>query len=252
MMMMVISSPSFVTIPYIHQNAMAKSTTACYDVTSNRSQPTSLIMSNKTLSVRGNIDLANFTVKLEPFMVLPGSKYTTRPANSSFSINLLDDEGKILAHYPVSPKVSTYIRENKHKMGLLSEAVPYDLCTKQIVISKDGKELASRNVSAHTPQVRVIYPKGGKILGDNVTVRWHASDADGNNNLTYSLLYSTDAGRTWQTVADNIKESQLTVNLTNLPGSPEALFRVIATDGVNTAIAQSDHTFTVPSKAPIG
>ena len=100
-------------------------------------------ISNKTLSVYGNIDLTNSTIKLEPFMILPGSQYTTRPANSSFSINLLDSQGKILARYPVSPKISTYLPEDKHHvMAILSEAVPYILSTKQIVISKDGKELS--------------------------------------------------------------------------------------------------------------
>jgi hypothetical protein len=251
MIILVISLPSIVDIPYIHQNAMAKSVTSCSDATS-RIQPSSLITSNKTLSVRGNIDLTNYSIKLEPFMVLPGSKYTTRPANSSFSINLLDGKGNVLAQYPFSPKASTFLPEYIHKMGLVSEAVPYDLCTKQIVITKDGKELASRNVSAHTPEIKLIYPNGGKILGDNVTVRWNASDADGNNNLTYSLLYSADAGLSWRTVADNINRSQVTVNLANLPGSPQALFRVIATDGVNTAIADSNHTLTVPSKTPLG
>ena len=252
MMITVISSPSIVSMLYIHQNAMAKSVTTCFGVNSNRPLPSSPIPSNKTLSVRGNIDLTSLSIKLEPFMILPGSKYTTRPANSSFSINLLDSEGKILAHYPFNPKISTYIPEYKHKMGLLSEAVPYDLCTKKIVISKDGRDLASRNVSAHTPQVRIIFPNEGKILADKVTVSWHGIDADGNGNLTYSLLYSTDDGLTWQTVADNIKQSELTVNMTDLPGSPMALFRIIATDGVNTAIADSAHTLTVPSKAPIG
>src|SRR5207248_1572608 len=122
----------------------------------------------------------------------------------------------------------------------------------QIVISKDGNELASRNVSAQAPQVRMIFPNGGEILEDKVTVRWRASDADG-NNLTYSLLYSHDAGQTWQTVVGNIKESQITVDLRELPGGTRALFRVIATDGVNTGIDDSDHTFTVPSAAiPIG
>jgi Neuraminidase (sialidase) len=119
------------------------------------------------------------------------------------------------------------------------------------VISKDGKELASRYVSAHAPQVRVIFPNGGEIFEGKVTVRWQASYAGGVDNLTYSLLYSTDNGHTWQSVAKNIKESQLTVDLTELPGGTKALFRVIATDGVNTAIDDSG-TFTVPSRSVAG
>ncbi|MGB7636434.1 MAG: hypothetical protein WBL88_02545 [Nitrososphaeraceae archaeon] len=256
MIITVSSLPSIATILHIHHNALAKSvTTLSSQYVINTIRPhlsSSLMTTSKILSINGNIDLTNFTTKLEPFMILPGSKYTTRPENSSFSINLLNSEGKILAHYPFNPKERTYLPENKHKMGLISEAVPFRLGTKQIVISRDGNELASRNVSAHAPKVRIIFPNGGEILGDKVTVRWQASDADG-NNLTYSLLYSHDAGQTWQTVVGNIKESQITVDLRELPGGARGLFRVIATDGVNTGIDDSDQTFTVPSSnIPIG
>jgi hypothetical protein len=134
-------------------------------------------------------------------------------------------------------------------MALLSEALPYNLSTKQIVISKDGKELASRNVSAHAPQVKLIFPNGGERFKDKFTVRWQASDSDG-DHLTYSLLYSADNGYTWQAVARNINESQLATNVNELPGSTKALFRVVATDGVNTAIDDSDHTFIIlPSRS---
>ncbi|MFL6455054.1 MAG: hypothetical protein ACJ71L_13760 [Nitrososphaeraceae archaeon] len=226
-----------------HSSTILKPTT-----TATSSSP--LPISNKTLSVYGNIDLTNSSVRLEPFMILPGSKYTTRPANSSFSINLLDSEGKILARYPFNPKISTYLPENKHNvMALLSEAVPYILSTKQIVISKDGKELASRYISEHTPQVKVIFPNGDERFKDKFTIRWQGSDVDG-DRLTYSLHYSSDNGYTWQAIAKNINESQLTTNVNELPGSTKALFRVIATDGVNTAIDDSDHTFIIlPSRS---
>ena len=48
--------------------------------------------------------------------------------------------------------------------------------------------MASRYVSAHSPEVKVIFPTGGGILRDKFTVRWQASDLDG-DRLTYSLLY---------------------------------------------------------------
>jgi hypothetical protein len=246
----------------VNENTNAKSTVQITTVSSSNNitndstsvrQPTSSTLppiSNKTLSVFGNMDLTNSSIRLEPFMILPGSKYTTRPENSSFTINLLDGEGKILARYPFSPKISTSLPEDNHNvMALLSEALPYNLSTKQIVISKDGKELASRNVSTHAPQVQLIFPNGGERFKDKFTIRWQGSDLDG-DHLTYSLLYSADNGYTWQAIARNINESQLTTNVNELPGSTKALFRVVATDGVNTAIDDSDHTFIIlPSRS---
>lgn len=133
---------------------------------------------------------------------------------------------------------------------MLAEVVPYVAGTKRIVISKDGKELASRTVSANAPKIKLIYPNGGETLkGTAATVRWSASDADG-DKLTFTLLYSADAGKTWQVLAVRIKESQFTVNPQELSGSVHASFRVIATDGVNTGMDDSDGTFLVPPKTP--
>jgi hypothetical protein len=201
---------------------------------------------NETLSVYGTINLSNSSIKLNPFMILPGSKYTLRPANSPFSIDLLDSNGNALARYPFDPKVYTSIPPNSNKTALISEAVPYVPCVKQIVISKENKELASRKVDDYAPKVKIIYPIGGETLAKTITIRWQANDPD-SNNLTYYVLYSTDAGRSWQSVASGIKNTELRINLATLPGTTLGLFRIIATDGVNTGISDSNSTFNVPA-----
>ena len=154
----VISLPSRVSSFYLPQNAMAvgPATTSPQCITSSVKLESLSTTNNQTLSVRGTIDLTKFTIRLDPFMILPGSKYTVRPTNSSFSIDLLDNKGKTLAHYPFDPKVYTNISQSKDKMALLSEAIPYIPCTKEIVISKDSRELASRNVDDYAPKVRII------------------------------------------------------------------------------------------------
>ena len=253
MIMIVISAASTVSNLYLPQNAMAvgpAATTPMCSAISGKPQSVSAT-NNQTLSVRGTIDLTKSTVRLDPFMVLPGSKYTVRPTNSSFTINLLDNKGKNLATFPFDPKVYTNISQSKDKVAILSEAVPYISCTKEIVISKDNRELALRNVDNYAPKVRLIFPIGGETLTGNITARWQASDADG-GNLTYFVLYSTDAGRSWQTIASDIRDTQLTVNMAGLPGSNISLFRIIATDGVNTGISDSNSTFNVPSTSSIG
>jgi len=251
MIYVVISLASTVSGRNLPQNAMAEEPAAAKSMqcVTNTAKPQLLsTTSNQTLSVRGIIDLTRSTIKLDPFMILPGSKYTARPTNSSFNINLLDGKGRTLAHYPFEPKMSTKASQSQDKAGILSEAVPYILCTKEIVISKDNKQLASRNVDDYAPKAQIIFPIGGETLSltGNLTVKWQGSDPDG-DSLTYFLLYSTDAGRSWQTIASDIKATHLTINMGALPGSNIALFRIIATDGVNTAISDSNSTFSVPS-----
>jgi hypothetical protein len=224
--------------------AAAGQTTSTQCVTSSVKPQTLSSTKNETLSIYGTINLSNSSIKLNPFMILPGSKYTVRPVNSSFSIDLLDSKGKALARYPFDPKVYTSIPPNSNKTALISEAVPYVSCVKKIAISKENKELASRNVDDYAPKVRIIYPIGGETLAKNITLRWQANDPDG-DNLTYFVLYSPDAGKSWQTIASDIKDTELRVNLAALPGTNLGLFRVIATDGVNTGISDSNSTSNV-------
>ena len=89
---------------------------------------------------------------------------------------------------------------------------------------------------------------------NNITVSWHGEVGNGsgtvNEDLSYFLLYSPDAGKNWHTVGVNIKDSQVTLHANRLPGGDQARFRLIASDGVNTAIADSNGTFIVPIKPP--
>ena len=69
------------------------------------------------------------------------------------------------------------------------------------------------------------------------------------DNLSYVLLYSNDGGKTWPvTIADDVKENSLTLNADSLPGNSAYLsqFRVIASDGVNTDIRDSN-PFSIPT-----
>lgn len=209
-----------------------------------------LTASSDALFVVGSLNLTKGSVQLDSFLRLPGLKLSLRPESSNFSIDLFDGVGSLLARYPFDPKEDTDAAPNEDKMALITEVVQYVSNTKRIVISKDGAELASRSVSNNTPRVEVKFPNGGETLeGQTRKVIWQASDADG-DQLSYSLLYSTDAGQTWQPIDTNIKASNYVLKLEELPGSNSALIRVIATDGVNTSTDDSDATFRVSLKDP--
>jgi hypothetical protein len=81
------------------------------------------------------------------------------------------------------------------------------------------------------------------------TLSWSVTDPDSTTH-TYAVLYSADAGQTWSVLGMNLSDSSLMIDFAGLPGSAgQALFRVLASDGVNTGSATSQ-PFTVAGKAP--
>jgi len=199
------------------------------------------------LVVTGRIVTPTDVITLSAFFRVPNSIDVTGTVAGEYHIRLLDAGNAQLADYAFTPNFST---EANDPVGTIAEAVPWVTGTQRIAIWHNTTALITRTVSANTPVVTVTAPNGGEILsGSNYTVTWTASDADG-DPLTYLLEYSTDNGATWQLLGTNITQTQAMLDLTRLPGTTQGLFRVWASDGVNTAADASNGTFTVPSKAP--
>ncbi|HEY3411855.1 MAG TPA: PKD domain-containing protein [Armatimonadota bacterium] len=202
------------------------------------------------LMVSAKMNLTQETAQLRPFWRMPNLEPTPRPATSHYSVHLKDIADADLAVYLFSPKVDSEAVAGEDLKASLSEVVPWVSGTHRIVVMRDGVEIASRTVSANTPIVHVLSPNGGENLsGATAVVTWQASDAD-NQPLTYALQYSKDGGLSWQVVDSGIQTTSYTVNLDEIPGSAKALFRVYATDGVNTGVDSSDAVFTVRTKPP--
>jgi len=103
-------------------------------------------------------------------------------------------------------------------------------------------------VSPNPPTVSILTPKGGNIT-KSLNITWTASDPDG-DNLAFAIYYSNNNGQTWDLIALDVKDNNLAVDASQLPGGDDCLVKVVATDGFNTAEATSN-PFTIPDKSPI-
>ncbi len=106
--------------------------------------------------------------------------------------------------------------------------------------------LARVPVTENVPELTVDVPTTGDR--DDVTFTWDATDGDG-DVLTHAVRYSADDGASWTTVGIDLEESSASVPRWALAGSDAARVQVIASDGVNTAVATSD-AFAMPNLAP--
>lgn len=206
------------------------------------------------------------TAEILPFSRLPGVAVTPRDTNGSFRIVLENVAGTPVATYPFAPARYTDTPPDGTPTAQMSEVVPWVENTDVIKIygpdpgagtsdplatpAATPMPIATQVVSDAQPVVTVTAPNGGETLSSTTTVTWNGTDANLDDILTYTLLYSTDNGATWTAVASGLQDQRYTVEPERLAGSNDAIFRVIATDGVNTGQDDSDRTFEVPNNAP--
>ena len=205
------------------------------------------------LLVLGRADLALGTAALDALYRMTDVVAPALPTPSlDWTLTLLDAGGDPLASYPFTPKTNLAGPGGATEpQASIMETIPWASGAARVAILHEGTEVASRAVSANAPNVTLLYPNGGESLYVlEVVVRWTAIDPDG-DLLTAIVQYSPDAGATWQTIALGTTGDSYRVNLLDLPGSKQALFRVIASDGVNTRRDQSDGLLEVATKPPV-
>lgn len=195
----------------------------------------------------GSVDNGQ-TASLDPFyrILLPAGT-DDEPGAGRYTLELQDQAGQPLfaRHFDAEFLPAAEGLETFH------QTLPYISGTTRIVLKLDQLVLAERNVSAHSPTVSLLAPVGGEIWGNDEmhTIAWSATDADA-DPLFYLVQYSNDGGLNWQTIGADLTEAQFEVDPAYLPGSSNALVRVLASDGVNTAQDQSHTAFTVGRKDP--
>jgi hypothetical protein len=136
--------------------------------------------------------------------------------------------------------------------GLSTEPSPYFFTLPQInvaevervALSRDQVEVASASPTSSVPQVTVIFPNGGEALDGVQTITWEGYDEDG-DPLRYDILYSPDGGRSWLPLAIQQTDTSYPFYTSQVTSSANGLIRVVASDGFNTVIDESDNPFAI-------
>jgi hypothetical protein len=211
------------------------------------------------LLVAGSIAPETGAADLLPVYRIPDAQDAAARLPGDYAIVLRSVKGVEIARYPFTPLV---MRENaaawlaaapgRAGYGLLIlEMVPYVAGTARVEVEGPGGQLLGRlDPGPFGPSVALVAPNGGEAFDTGpLTVTWTASDPD-EDPLAFALEYSADNGATWEAVAQALTGNTFTLDASNLPASAQALFRVWASDGVNTASDRSDAPFTVFNHAP--
>jgi len=97
-----------------------------------------------------------------------------------------------------------------------------------------------RLASAHAPEVSIVSPAEGAMTGSQVTLRWEASDADGDTLYT-TVRYVPDGQRQIVPLITHSTATQATINLSGLPQfiRGKGYFQLLVSDGFHTTRARS-------------
>ena len=172
-----------------------------------------------------------------------------KPSGSGYRLELLDSDATVLrsvsfgAHTPVAQPGKASSRE----WWRVRVADPPQW--RSIRIWRGSQTIAELEASTAAPVIAITAPTAAQAhTGESVRMSWTASDADG-DVLSYLVYYSTDAGSSWRLLSAGQTEPSLAWPRADLAGSDTARIRVIATDGLRSAAAESA-VFSVAKNPP--
>jgi hypothetical protein len=172
----------------------------------------------------------------------------TPPAAGGFTLELRGANGILLASHGFSAYEIQDGASGQHSFDLV---VPFEPGTRELraIDTATGQILAAAAVSAGSPTVSGVRLSGApQPVEGTVTVTWMAADADG-DRLSFDLFSSRDGGVSFKPLALGLEGTSFELDTSALGGGT-TLLRVVATDGINTAQAESP-SFAVAPKRPL-
>jgi hypothetical protein len=175
--------------------------------------------------------------KAEILHVRPSLRPAQGSVKSPYAFVVRDASGKLVSETDVLT-LPAHVDTVKHGPGeaflTLAGDVPAGPKPASLELTDDGKVMAVQKASAHAPVVRLLAPRRGQQVGGRgaVTVRWQASDADG-DPLQATIDYSSDGGNTFRTIEQGTEGTSFCLPARYFSASHNARLRLRVSDGFN-------------------
>ncbi len=203
------------------------------------------------LVVSGFIDPATGMAQFQPLFTFP-SGFLPDPTPGNYSLEVRDASGAVLHQIMFGP--DTQVIEGA-STGLLPFSVFVPLSSAgampaSVHVIASGGATSALSASAAGPSVTVNSPATGDSFAASINVQWTAADSDTPaSQLVSSLQFSADDGATFSPIASGLAGSSFSVGRPALTATTDGRFRVIVSDGFNSASALSGR-FTVENAPP--
>ena len=169
------------------------------------------------------------------------------PDGTPIEICQLDTDGTFIRRHKAVPFAMPQEGDAPREQLWFLQVIRCEPDMASIILCDKGEMVACLPRSPNPPHVTVnnpVYDATNSFLH----LSWNASDPDG-SPLLFSVFYSANNGATWQVLDSNLNTTELSVSTRFLPGGNQARIRVIACDGMDTSISESD-PFVCPISPP--
>ncbi|MCB0117222.1 MAG: hypothetical protein KDD84_24150, partial [Caldilineaceae bacterium] len=196
----------------------------------------------------GVIDTSKTTADFVRVRRKNGVYTPSTPGATDYAVRFIGSGDTVLSTFDIQTTINAD-RPERQVFNLNLPAVAS--VTKILLVHKpSGAVYRQHDVSANAPQIgNVSIGSAANPVTGTISLTWTASDAD-NNPLTFDVHYSRDNGVTFQPVRSSVTGNSVDIDTLELGGSGQALLRVTASDGSNTAQASSP-SFVMADKAPL-
>jgi hypothetical protein len=208
------------------------------------------VSATKFVSVIGTINFTNRTGKI--LYVSPSAKGaggTLTPSDVVVRFKRADDT--FIAEYPVIVKAD--LSQATDKTGLLDVVLPVvsDASAVQLILQGVVLDTKSLGGSTGTLVSNLVLPPDlsrsglSSDAGEPIaySLSWTGSSSP---NVSYDVQLSSDREKTWQTVAAGLTTTKVMLDPQIIRNIDTAVFRVIATDGLNQNIQKTPLVLLTP------
>jgi uncharacterized repeat protein (TIGR01451 family) len=172
--------------------------------------------------------------ELFPLYDVLGDDFAQPGEGGDWAIVLRDAGGASLGRFPFDPVFTVPdVADAERRLATFAFHVPRFAETARVELVGPGDTLLdATDLTPSPPDLAITAPLDGEILtltDGSVAVRWTASDPDGDEPLPATVLYSDDAGETWQVAA--FEQSGTSLDLSPSLRRHGHLLRVLVSDG---------------------
>jgi hypothetical protein len=166
---------------------------------------------------------------------IPARYSRAKEQRSDFHCELLDQQGEVHVFHQCHPAGSHLDLSGPHLN--FHEAIPWVDNATAIRFLKGDVILGVHDIEADGPSLSTL--KISTVSEGKQLTRLTWTGALGQEDVTYVVRYSNNAGKTWRVVGANITKNEFECSGRRLAGGESCVWQVLATSGIRTVCKES-------------